>query len=277
MTAALALSYLKATDLTLAFQTEPLFDGLDVTLGGDDRVALVGPNGTELPGVFPCFDYKTMGDLLDTAHVSWRYYAPAAGTDSFYILSAFQAIRHIRYGPDWQTNIVSPEASIFTDISSGNLAHVSWVVPSYNNSDHPGAPNQGPDWVASIVNAVGNSKYWGSTAILVAWDDWGGWYDHVSPPQVDNMGLGFRVPLLVVSPYARVAYVSHVQHEEGSMLHFIEKDFGLPSLNTRDAISDDLSDCFNFSQKPTVFKKINTAHSIEFFLAQKPSGAPDDD
>ena len=242
-----------------------------------DRVAVVGPNGTELPGVFPCFDYQTVGDLLDNAKVGWRYYAPADGADSFYILSAFQAIRHIRYGADWNTNISSPETSILTDIQSGNLAQVSWVVPSFNNSDHPGAPNQGPDWVASIVNAVGASKYWSSTAILIAWDDWGGWYDHVSPPQVDNMGLGFRVPLIVISPYAKKAYISHVQHEQGSILHFIEKDFRLASLGTRDALSDDLSDCFDFTQKASTFTTINTRHTVEFFLAQKPSGAPDDD
>ena len=249
--------------------------GCDADSG--DRVALVGPNGTELPGVFPCFDYQTMGDLLDNAGVSWRYYAPEAGADSFFILSAFQAIRHIRYGPDWTNNVVSPETSVLTDIANGHLAQVSWVVPAFNNSDHPGAPNQGPDWVASIVNAVGASQYWNSTAVVISWDDSGGWYDHVPPPQIDSMGLGFRVPFIVVSPYARHAYISHVQHEQGSVLHFIEKDFRLPSLGTRDALSDDLSDCFDFTQKPTAYTHVQTAHTVQFFLSQKPSGAPDDD
>jgi phospholipase C len=240
------------------------------------RVALVGPNGTDLPGVFPCFDYETMADLLDAKGVSWKYYAPGS-SDSFYVISAFQAIRHIRYGPDWTSKIVSPETHILTDIKAGNLAQVTWLVPTFNNSDHPGSPAQGPDWVASVVNAIGASKYWDSTAIFVAWDDWGGWYDHVPPPQVDAMGLGFRVPLIVVSPYAKHGYVSHVVHESSGMLRYMEEVFGLPSLGTRDSISDDFADCFDYTQKPAAYPKIETRLSPEFFLAQKPSGPPDDD
>jgi phospholipase C len=248
--------------------------GCDAPAG--DRVAMVGPNGTELPGVYPCFDYQTMADLLDAKGISWRYYAPGT-SDSFYIISAFQAIKHIRFGQDWQNNIVSPETQVLTDIASGHLAQVTWVVPTFNNSDHPGAPAQGPDWVASIVNAIGASPMWSSTAIFVSWDDWGGWYDHVAPPQLDKMGLGFRVPVLVISPYAKHGYVSHVQHESGSMLKYTETIFGLPSLGTRDAVSDDFSDCFDYTQKPVPFKRVNTSHSVAFFLQQKPSGPPDDD
>jgi len=240
------------------------------------RVALVGPNGTDLPGVFPCFDYQTMADLLDARGVTWKYYAPGT-TDGFFIISAFQAVKHIRYGQDWQNNVVSPETQVLTDIGNGQLAQVTWIVPTFNNSDHPGAPAQGPDWVASIVNAIGASPLWNSTAIFVSWDDWGGFYDHVPPPQVDDMGLGFRVPVIVVSPYARNGYVSHVQHESGSMLHYIETIFGLPSLGTRDSVSDDFSDCFDYTQKPTAYHKVTTGHSVAFFLAQKPSGPPDDD
>jgi len=239
-------------------------------------VDLVGPNGTDLPGPFPCFDYETMGDLLDTNNVTWKYYAPGTN-DSFYVISAFDAIKHIRFGSDWQNNIVSPETRVLTDIAKGQLAQVTWIVPTLNNSDHPGAPPYGPEWVASIVNAIGASPMWSSTAIFVSWDDWGGWYDHVPPPQVDNMGLGFRVPVLVISPYARAGYVSHTQHEMGSMLRFMEGNFGLGSLGTRDSISDDFSDCFNYSQTPLPAPKIKTAHSVQFFLTQPPSGAPDDD
>jgi phospholipase C len=248
--------------------------GCDAPAG--EQVALVGPNGTELPGVYPCFDYQTMADLLDAKKVTWKYYAPGA-LDSFYIISAFQAIKHIRFGQDWQNNIVSPETQVLTDIASGQLAQVTWVVPTFNNSDHPGSPAQGPDWVASIVNAIGASPMWNSTAIFVSWDDWGGWYDHVPPPQLDDMGLGFRVPVLVISPYAKHGYVSHVQHEAGSILKYTETVFSLPSLGTRDSVSDDFSDCFDYTQKPTPFVKVKTAHSVAFFLRQKPSGPPDDD
>jgi phospholipase C len=150
-------------------------------------------------------------------------------------------------------------------------------VPAFANSDHPGAPAQGPDWVASVVNAIGASPYWDSTAIFVAWDDWGGWYDHVAPPQVDAMGLGFRVPVIVVSPYAKRGYVSHVTHESSGFLRYIEEVFGLPSLGTRDSIADDFNDCFDYTQTPKAYAAIATHHSVDFFLKQKPSGPPDDD
>jgi phospholipase C len=248
--------------------------GCDAPAG--ERVALVGPNGTDLPGVYPCFDYQTMADLLDAKGVTWKYYAPGT-SDSFYIISAFQAIKHIRFGQDWQSNVISPETQVLTDIANGRLAQVTWIVPTLNNSDHPGAPAQGPDWVASIVNAIGASPMWSSTAIFVSWDDWGGWYDHVSPPQVDQMGLGFRVPVIVISPYAKLGYVSHTQHELGSTLKYMETVFKLPSLGARDSVSDDFSDCFDYTQKPTPYVKVKTGHSVAFFMQQKPSGAPDDD
>jgi phospholipase C len=242
-----------------------------------ERVPLIGPDGTELPGVFPCFDYQTMGDLLSDKHITWRYYAPSASSDSFFILSAYQAIRHIFFGPAWNHHIKSPETRVLKDIEAGQLAQVTWIVPAFNNSDHPGAPAQGPDWVAGIVNAIGKSKYWDSTAIFISWDDWGGWYDHVPPPQVDNMGLGFRVPVIVVSPYAKHGYVSHVTHEFGSILHFTEEIFSLPSLNTRDAVSDDFSDCFDYSQSPAAYVEVKTGHTNAFFQEQPYSGPPDDD
>jgi len=241
----------------------------------DTTVALIGPNGTDLPGPFPCFDYQTMGDLLDQKGISWRYYAPTVTQ----IWSAFDAISHIRYGPDWNRNIQAPSTLILTDIQNGQLAQVSWVVPGAYYSDHAGkgATANGPDWVASIVNAIGASQYWDSTIILISWDDWGGWYDHVPPPQIDNMGLGFRVPLIVVSPWARHGYVSHNQHEFGSFLKITEEIFALPSLGTRDAISDDLSDCLDFDQIPTPFVPVHTSVPPEYFLHLKPSPDPPDD
>jgi phospholipase C len=242
-----------------------------------ETVALIGPNGTDLPGVYPCFDYQTMGDLLDAKGVTWRYYAPGPTTDSFFLISAYQAIRHIRFGPDWQNNVVSPETSVLTDIAAGKLAQVTWIVPAFNNSDHPGAPPQGPDWVASIVNAIGQSPYWNSTTIFISWDDWGGFYDHVAPPQIDAMGLGFRVPVLVVGPYAKRGYISHTTHEASGFLRYMEEVFNLPSLGTRDSIADDFSDCFDYTQAPIALPQVQTTHTVDFFMRQKGSGPPDDD
>jgi phospholipase C len=243
-----------------------------------ETVEVIDPtSGNESGTTLPCFDYQTMGDLLDAKGVTWRYYAPSPTSDGNFVLSAYQAIKHIFFGPDWNSNVMTPETTVLTDINNGQLAQVTWIVPALNNSDHPGSPSQGPDWVASIVNAIGQSQFWNSTAIFISWDDWGGLYDHVPPPMVDTMGLGFRVPLIVVSPYAKHGYISHETHEMGSILHFTETVFDLPSLHQRDALSDDLSDCFDFSQTATAMEQIKVAHSVEFYLHQRNSGLPDDD
>jgi phospholipase C len=250
--------------------------GCDAPAG--TTVPLLGPNGTDLPGVFPCFTYQTLADEMDAQSVSWRYYATSV-TGSGYIWSAFDAIQHVRFGSEWTTNVISPNTKFFTDLQNGELAQVTWIVPGFAYSDHagPGSTAEGPDWVADLVNAIGASQFWDSTAVLISWDDWGGWYDHVNPPQIDNMGLGFRVPLIVVSPWAKHGYVSHQQHEFGSFLHFTEEAFDLPSLGTRDSISDDLSDCFDFTQTPQPYVQVPTTFSPSYFTAKKASSEPPDD
>ena len=249
--------------------------GCDAPAG--TTVSLVGPEGTDLPGPFPCFDYRTMGDVLNQARISWHYYAPAAPGDRS-AFTGFEAIRHIFYGEDWGSKIISPQSTVLTDIAAGNLAHVTWVVPDMRHSDHPGNnSSEGPDWVASVVNAIGASKFWNSTAILITWDDWGGWYDHVAPNQIDKMGPGFRVPLIVVSPYAKHGYVSHQPVETASLLTYIEKNFKLPSLNARDATAGDLSDCFDYKQQVRPFTTIPTRVTVQRLMLEQPTGLPDDD
>lgn len=248
-------------------------------------VDLLGPNGTDLPGPFPCFDYQTVADTMDAAGVSWRYYAPSITSaegyhGSGYAWSAYDAIRHIRYGPDWTNNVISPNTQVLTDVANGTLAQVTWVVPDAAYSDHAGidSTGAGPDWVADVVNAIGASQFWDSTAIFICWDDWGGWYDHVAPPQVDAMGLGFRVPVIVVSPYAKHGYVSHQVHEISGFLRYTEEVFSLPSLGTRDAGADDFADCFDYTQSPQPYQKIPVAFAADYFLHRAPSGeVPDDD
>ncbi|MGA2537430.1 MAG: alkaline phosphatase family protein [Terracidiphilus sp.] len=242
-------------------------------------VALIGPDGTDLPGVFPCFDYKTMADLLDAEGITWRYYAPATNVDPGPAWSAYEAIHHIYFGSDWSKNVISPQTQVLTDIAHGHLATVTWIVPDYAHSDHAGSygSNEGPSWVASIVNAIGASSFWNSTAIFISWDDWGGWYDHVPPQEIDNMGPGFRVPLIVVSPYAKRGYVSHQVYETASLLTYMEKNYGLPNLGTRDANANDLSDCFDYSQTPAKYAPIPTSVTVDRLLHEKNSGPPDDD
>jgi phospholipase C len=243
------------------------------------RVPVIGPNGTDLPGVYPCFNYQTMADLLDAKGVTWRYYAPGSGVPSGFVFSAFEAIQQIRFGTDWAKDVISPNTQVLTDIANGQLAQVTWIMPAFSYSDHPGpgSTNEGPDWVASITNAIGASPFWDSTVIFIAWDDWGGWYDHVPPPQVDNMGLGFRVPVIVVSPYAKAGYVSHTSHESSGFLKYTEEVFGLPSLGTRDVSADDFGDCFDYTQTPQPYVQIQLTYPGPFFQHNKDQSPPDDD
>ncbi|HEY1656691.1 MAG TPA: alkaline phosphatase family protein [Candidatus Tumulicola sp.] len=217
-----------------------------------------------------CFNTATLGDELDTAGLSWGYYTAALNGDGNF-WSAYQAIKHIRYGPDWNKDVISPQTKFFDVVSGGTLPAVSWITPTCENSDHAGCgSNTGPAWVTSLVNAIGDSQYWNSTAIFIMWDENGGWYDHVQPPMVDYDGLGLRVPLLIVSPYAKKHYVSHVQYEHGSILRFVEDTFGLPRLAASDARANSPADAFNFKTKPRPFVDIKASLNKSQILQQAP-------
>ncbi len=250
------------------------------------RVSVVNPEGEEVAGPFPCLNMPTIADMALPLGVTWRYYAPGL-EDLGSIWSAFDAIRHIRYSPYWG-NVISPETQVLKDARRGDLANITWIAPSAQNSDHPfpkeNLPRDftvsgayGPEWVAAIVNSIGRSPMWKTTAIFVVWDDWGGWYDHVPPPQLDRMGLGPRVPFIVISPWAKRHYVSHVQHEFGSLLKFTELTFGLPSLHTTDDRADALRDCFDFSQKPGSFHEFPAMRQAAFFEDEIADEIPDTD
>ena len=172
------------------------------------RVWVIDPAGQENREVYPCFERQSLIDLVEaTKGLTWRYYQHHVGPG---LWSGPDAIRQIRYSPAYKTHVLAPSSQVLTDIAGGKLANVVWVTPSPEASDHAGVTDgSGPSWVASVVNAIGNSKYWDDTAIFVTWDDWGGWYDHVKPPQYNSYELGFRVPLIVISAYARTSYISH--------------------------------------------------------------------
>jgi phospholipase C len=163
-------------------------------------------------------------------------------------------------------------------VSDGKLPAVSWVVPSWPNSDHPGNhSDRGPSWVASIVNAIGESPYWKSSAVVIVWDDWGGFYDNVPPPFRDHGGgLGFRVAMLVVSPYARKGYISHTQYEFASILKFLEENWDLGSLEGADRRARSIGDCFDFAAKPRDFVPIHVKYSRAYFEHQPESDHPVD-
>jgi phospholipase C len=239
-------------------------------------VPLIDAKGEVRKKVFPCFERTSIFTLLDDTSVSWRYYQeqPLAG-----VWNAVDALKPIwQNRSEYSQNVIAPSKRVLTDIAHGKLAQVVMVTPSQHASDHAGdTDGSGPDWIASIVNAIGESPYWSSTAIFITWDDWGGWYDHVSPTIYNSYELGMRVPLIVVSPYAKSHYVSHVPYEFGSILKFTEQVFGLPSLGTTDVRANDLSDCFDFTKAPRRFRHIHTQHSAQYFLRQLISNGPPDD
>jgi phospholipase C len=236
-------------------------------------VMLIDPLGRENQTTFPCFEHMTLMDELDAQNLSWRYYTYGAGS----IWTGPNAIGHLRFGTDW-ANVIIPQTKILSDIASGKLTQVSWVIPDGADSDHAsGNQGTGPSWVASIVNAIGNSQYWGNTAIIITWDDWGGWYDHVPPQIYNSYEYGFRVPLIIVSPYSRQGYVSHVTHDFGSILKFTEEVFNLPSLGYADALADDFSDCFDLTQTPITFQVVPAEKPAKFFLNTTRAPTPPDD
>ncbi|MBV8149733.1 MAG: hypothetical protein JO092_11615 [Candidatus Eremiobacteraeota bacterium] len=257
--------------------------GCGAPTGTVTDLAVMPPGGTG-PGIvkidkgpFPCYDYRTLADVLDPKRASWKYYAPKIGADpGGQLWSAFSAIRAVYYGQDW-SNVISPPSQILSDAAANRLPAVSWVIPDFKNSDHPAAMSAtGPSWVASVVNAIGKSPSWKSTAIFVLWDDWGGWYDNVAPPPLDYLGLGIRVPCIVISPYVKPGSVDHTQYEFGSILKTVEMTFGLTSLGYSDARASDMFGAFDFTGGPRSFTPIPQAYPASFFLKQVPSLRPPD-
>jgi phospholipase C len=194
---------------------------------------------------WPCHDIKTLPDLLQHNHVGWRYYT----TDSPYF-QALKAIPHIRYGPMWK-RVVSTD-SFIPDVQSKGLPPVSWLIPPTPESDLPGYGSicEGENWTVRMLDTIMRSPDWSSTAVVLTWDDFGGFYDHVPPPHTDIYGLGPRVPALVISPWARAGTVFHETAEFSSILKLIETVFDLPTLTRRDRVANDLLDAFDFSGHP---------------------------
>lgn len=212
-------------------------------------VNAIDPNSGRRYQIKPCFDIPTLADTLGAAHVSWKYYAPPAFS-SGYIWSAFDSIRHVRFSNLWNTNVVNPE-SFLTDVRSGKLPAVSWLVNSEQLSEHPPySMCVGENWTVQQINAVMQSPYWKSTVIVLTWDDFGGFFDHVAPPHHDYLRLGIRVPTLIISPYARPHTVDHHTLEFNSILKLVEETFHVPPLTSLDRRAASLSSSLNFAQQP---------------------------
>ena len=198
------------------------------------------------------FNFTTVMDQLDSRGVSWKYYNGDKDDykDAGYWnpLPAFASFKNNTS----RLNNLAPNSQFPVDLAKGNLAQVTWVIPTEDESDHPTADvGVGQKYLVSTINAIMQSKFWPSTAIFVTWDDYGGWYDHVAPPQVDAFGLGFRVPCLIISPYAKAGFIDHTQSEFTSILKFIQTVHNLPPLTQRDAMASNMFEAFDFSQTPS--------------------------
>ncbi len=246
--------------------------------GPSDQVQTITATRRYGPFRLPCFDYRTLGDELDDNALTWRFYTNTIDADGGE-WSGYQAVKHIRYGPDWSKDVITPQTQFYSDVAAGNLANVTWITPVCENSDHVNCGGKlGPQWVSSLVNTVGESRFWDTTAIFVMWDDWGGLYDHVKPPWRDYDGLGFRVPLIVISPYAKKNYVSHVEYEHGSILRFIEDRYGLGRLAASDRRANDPAvDCFDFSKPPRAYQPVPTLYGPNYFMNQPLDRRPPDE
>jgi phospholipase C len=199
-----------------------------------------------------CFNIKVLPDKLEAAGVSWKYYAKP---DVW--MNGLQSIRHVRFGPMWD-QVVDP-GTFISDVQSGDLPAVSWLIPPEGLNEHPGERVNvcnGENWTVEQINAVMKSELWASTAIVLVWDDFGGFYDHVKPPHYDIMGLGPRTPALIISPWSRQGdnpdggYIDHTTYEFSSVLKFIEDLHGLKPLTDRDARANPLRGAFDFTQEP---------------------------
>ena len=236
----------------ISIPTTPDVSGSDKTAWGCDQPASATVNQVDAEGdvadVYPCFDFQTLADTLGTAGVPWRYYAPSAG-ERGYNFSTYDAINHIRNSPLWTQNVL-PTAQFITDAENGNLPAVTWLVSGLTSEHPPNSTCFGENWTVANVNAILNGPDGASTAVFIVWDDFGGFFDHLPPPTLDQFGLGSRVPFIIISPYVKPGFISHTRYEFSSVLKFIEERFQLPALTNRDASANDITDAFNFSQTP---------------------------
>jgi phospholipase C len=232
-------------------------------VAGQSGSLVYNPRGEGPPEFFfPC-----IVDLLVKGGVSWKYYVGYPnpyGDNVWNPIPGFSAYERSENKIDVKPYLAKT-AEFYTDLQEGTLPQVSYLIPSAPESEHPPFNVKAGMWyVTHLVNAVMRSRYWQTCAIIIVWDDYGGFYDHVAPPpQADQLGDGFRVPALIISPYSNVGVV-HTQYDLTSLLKLLETAFELPSLTERDASSNTMLQCFNFSQKPLQPVIINSETKLDF-------------
>ena len=199
------------------------------------------PDSAAKPYTFP-----NVGDQMSNMNFTWDWFAEnygACGGGYLPVQNPFQYFTSTNNTPHIQAL-----TNFYTLLDGGSLPALSYVQPNPGHSMHPGSGSitTAANWLDGLLTRIQSSPQWSSTAIVILWDESGGWWDHVSPPQVDTQGFGPRVPMLVISPYAKRGYISHVQMDHVSVLRFIQWNWSLGSLNTRNTQSNDMLDMFQF-------------------------------
>lgn len=215
------------------------------------------------------YNFPEITELLTSGKIDWKYYvtsgklpdtedAEVVGTmamqeqnpHKYTLWNPLPAFPQVKNDPAQFGRLVDT-SQFYKDAKEGRLPQVSWVIPSSNVSEHPPAGvKEGMAYVTGLVNAVMQGPDWDTTAIFISWDDWGGFYDHVAPPKVDEFGYGIRVPGIVISPYAKQGYIDHNTYSFESWLKVVEERFGVKSMTARDTLAGDMLQAFDFSQKP---------------------------
>jgi phospholipase C len=206
-------------------------------------------------------------DELHNSSVSWDYFDYALPTNYKNAVHSYPngvaydywdplAARQQTYSTSDITHFQN-RSVLFGDLANGTLPSLAWVIPTAANSDHPTYNiTAGQDWIASLVDALEKSPEWNSTVLFISWDEYGGFYDHVAPPILDTLGDGFRVPLLAIGPWVRQGFIDHTQMDFDSVVHLMERAFGLACLGPRDCNAALPLAMFNFahpSPRPPIY------------------------
>ena len=225
---------------------------------------LVNNPGPDIARKEAVYNFETAAELLQGNGISWKYYDGKPNPRLHSLWNPLPGFKNFTPNGELMKNVV-PLADFFSDIKSGRLPSVCWIVPDGPDSEHPPHDSARGMWyVTELVNAVMTSDFWKDTAIIITWDDYGGFYDHVTPPKVDKYGYGFRVPGLVISPYARPGFIDHTQFDFTSPLKLIETRFNLPALTDRDRAANNMLSCFDFKQQPLAPDPITQQTKLDF-------------
>jgi len=263
----LAMGYYDGSDLPLYYNLASqyvLAQRFFSSAWGSSEINHMYSVAARAPGTLPAtgYDFQTIFDSLQASGVSWKFYVqnydatinfrnhdPAAAKSAQLIWAPLLDFARFVDDPSLSSHIVDM-SQYYTDLQKGQLPAVAYLAPSGLSEHPPGDITVGQSFGAATVTSLMRSSAWYSSLFVLSWDDWGGWYDHVAPPQVDADGYGFRVPALIVSPYAKSGTIDNTTYDFTSVLKFIEDNWSLQPLTARDATANSISNALDLSKSP---------------------------